>query len=237
MANNPLKKDLLATVLADRTPEERARVLDLVRKMGVSEEDELWLICLAIGQLQILIQDGPQQWQSSFDKASQQWETIKLDFTQYLESWATRNTQIISQIKAQNDQMIALTASMQQLKEGSGKNFQVLTRSLSSSTTALQQLNEISINSDKHLSRLLELHQEQQLAQNKAFQHQADISQQILNQIKHNQDVRQKGSGFWKRAMLLFALLILGVGMANAHSRIDGLIRQQPINEGAGQTQ
>jgi hypothetical protein len=80
MEGNGKSTDLLDRALRDLTPEQRARTLDLVLRLGIERDDPLFLITLAIGQLKTLIEDAPQEWKS----------TLTL-FTSFLEEWSKNN--------------------------------------------------------------------------------------------------------------------------------------------------
>ena len=96
--NNGKQTDLLDRVCADLTPEQRARVRDLAIRLDIHRDDPLWLIALAIGQLQVLLQDSPQDLRLLFD-------TVEME----LEEWAQAATTVLeTTIKdAQNQQVLA----------------------------------------------------------------------------------------------------------------------------------
>jgi hypothetical protein len=58
--------DLLDRVLRDLNAEQRARVLELVVRLDLDKDDPLWLVAIAIGQLQVLVEDAPEDWQTLF---------------------------------------------------------------------------------------------------------------------------------------------------------------------------
>ena len=58
--------DLLDRALRDLSAEQRARVLDLVIRLEIDRDDPLWLIAIAIGQLQVLVTDAPEDWRETF---------------------------------------------------------------------------------------------------------------------------------------------------------------------------
>lgn len=68
---------LLDLALADRSAQTRARVLELVLKLGVSPDDEFWLILIALKSLEVLMLDAPKEWTALFDT-----------FTGDLDSWS-----------------------------------------------------------------------------------------------------------------------------------------------------
>ncbi|MEM6837885.1 MAG: DUF6753 family protein [Cyanobacteria bacterium P01_C01_bin.120] len=80
---------LLDQALAGRSDEEKVRVLNLILKMGVSPEDEFWLIFIALGQVQILIEDIPPRL-DIFRERLDQWTKTNLQTLRALESEAIR---------------------------------------------------------------------------------------------------------------------------------------------------
>lgn len=66
MNNNNGSSDLLDRALRDLSAEQRARVLDLVIRLEIDRDDPLWLIAIAIGQLQVLVTDAPEDWRETF---------------------------------------------------------------------------------------------------------------------------------------------------------------------------
>ncbi|MGI2904734.1 DUF6753 family protein [Tolypothrix sp. VBCCA 56010] len=90
--------DLLDKVLADKPPEVKARVLEVVYRLGISPKDELFLVMLALGYLQILIQDSPKEWEDLF-----------LDFKNELDQWTDSNLEILDSLvrKAETEEMLA----------------------------------------------------------------------------------------------------------------------------------
>lgn len=74
--------DLLDRVLRDLDTEQRARVLELVVRLDIDQDDPLWLVAIAIGQLQILVEDAPTEWQelfSNFQGELNQWVKTHLE--------------------------------------------------------------------------------------------------------------------------------------------------------------
>jgi uncharacterized protein YeaO (DUF488 family) len=112
------KSDLLDRVLFDLTPDRRARVLDLTLRLGIDRDDPLWLISIAVGQLQILMEDAPNDWQHLFRS-----------FEEELQQWTSSNLQLLENIarKAENEEILAQTA-------------QQLTNTLLGLTTSLSEL-------------------------------------------------------------------------------------------------
>lgn len=78
---------LLDKVLQELSPEQKARVLDLVVHLDLDQDDPLWLIAIAIGQLQVLVEDAPQDWGQLFTA-----------FLEELEQWKTHNLKTLDQL-------------------------------------------------------------------------------------------------------------------------------------------
>lgn len=82
----PPQQSLLDRLLTDLTPEQRARVLDLVRQLELDPQDPLFLVVVAIGQLQVLIDETPNTWSFLFDSFAQELAEWKIHNLHILES-------------------------------------------------------------------------------------------------------------------------------------------------------
>lgn len=67
-SNGKTAIDLLDRVLLGKPDETKAKVLELLLRLGISPEDELFLVMIALGQLQVLVEDTPNDWQALFVK-------------------------------------------------------------------------------------------------------------------------------------------------------------------------
>ena len=56
LAAKPGYLDLINSALGNRPSEVRARVLDILHQLGIDGQDEFWLLFIAFGQLQVLIE-------------------------------------------------------------------------------------------------------------------------------------------------------------------------------------
>lgn len=94
--------DLLDRALKDLSAEQRARVLDLVIRLDIDRDDPLWLIAIAIGQLQVLVQDAPEEWQDVF-----------MSFREELQAWSETNLRALEAIarQAENGESLAKTVN------------------------------------------------------------------------------------------------------------------------------
>lgn len=75
------KTQWLDKALQGQPDDVRARVLEIILKYGIDPENEFFMIFVAIGQLQVLIEESPQDWQelfSSFKAELNQWTTTHL---------------------------------------------------------------------------------------------------------------------------------------------------------------
>lgn len=95
-------QDLLDRVLAGRPDDVKARVLELVVRLGIDPRDELFLIMIALGQLQCLIEDSPNDWQALF-------QTFQEELTQ----WTDTHLETLETLarKAQTEEMLASTCT------------------------------------------------------------------------------------------------------------------------------
>ncbi|MGI2906156.1 DUF6753 family protein [Tolypothrix sp. VBCCA 56010] len=104
MQTNGKNADLLDRALRDLTPEQRARTLDMVLRLGIDRDDPLFLITLAIGQLKTLIEDAPQEWKS----------TLTL-FTNFLEEWSRNNLKMFESAARQAEATESVSAVSKEL--------------------------------------------------------------------------------------------------------------------------
>jgi hypothetical protein len=95
-------QDLLDRVLAGRPDDVKARVLELVVRLGIDPRDELFLIMIALGQLQCLIEDSPNDWQALFHT-----------FQEELIQWTDTHLETLETLarKAQTEEMLANTCT------------------------------------------------------------------------------------------------------------------------------
>jgi hypothetical protein len=76
--------ELLDLALADRPADTKAKVLELVLKLGVSPEDEFWLILVALKSLELLILEAPETWEATFQT-----------FARSLTTWSDQNLNLL----------------------------------------------------------------------------------------------------------------------------------------------
>lgn len=128
MTNGKRQTDLLDRALRDLSPEQRARVLDLTLRLEIDRDDPLWLICLALGQLQVLVEDAPETWRGVF-------EAFSLDLRQ----WTDSNLQMLEAIARQAEAGADLTEVAKNLVTALGALTRLLTEQTQTSSTVGQE--------------------------------------------------------------------------------------------------
>lgn len=214
-------KDLIDTALAHRSDKERARVLDLVRKMGVSQEDDFWLIFIAIGQLQVLVEDTPVQWQAIFD-----------DFKEYLGQWSDKNIELMTLLDTQNQGIAMLAEDIQYLQTVSGENSQRLIASFNELATLLATLGKVSNDSEQHVAHLTTSVQQLQ-QQNSQLLTQMSTMAKEMTAIRTTLNTPHRTSWWipWGIGAMLFMSVITSIGLANAHDRLDRAAAPKPPSD------
>ncbi|NJK49708.1 hypothetical protein HC931_17575 [Candidatus Gracilibacteria bacterium] len=98
------KTQWLDKALEGKSSEIKARVLEIILKMGIDPENEFFVIFVALGQLQVLIEDSPSQWKDLFE-----------DFREELGEWATTNVETLSHLTHKTETMERLAQSSERL--------------------------------------------------------------------------------------------------------------------------
>lgn len=95
---SPTPQDLLDRVLIGKDDAVKARVLQLVVRLGIDPQDELFLVMIALNHLQLLVEDAPTEWQELF-----------FEFKGELDQWSETNLQVLDSLiaKAQNEEALA----------------------------------------------------------------------------------------------------------------------------------
>lgn len=99
--NGKTAQDLLDRVLLGKPEETKAKVLELVLRLGINPQDELFLIMIALNHLQVLIEDAPHDWQALF-----------IEFSGELAEWSEVNRATLDSIirKAEHEEILAKTS-------------------------------------------------------------------------------------------------------------------------------
>ena len=122
--------------LEGQPAETKARVLEIILKYGIDPDNEFFVIFVALGQLQVLIEDSPQDWQDLF-----------LNFQGELEQWSQTNLKTLELLvqKAQTTEQLAMTCK---------SLVSVLTKLVNVSTTLIGRLQKSDQNYSASLSKL-----------------------------------------------------------------------------------
>lgn len=94
----------LDKALSGKSPEIKARVLELILSMNIDPENEFFVIFVALGQLQVLIEDSPLSWQHLFE-----------NFQKELGEWATTNVETLSHLADKTEMISRLAQSSERL--------------------------------------------------------------------------------------------------------------------------
>lgn len=95
------ERDLLDRALAGQPTDVKARVLDIVLRLGLDPTDDLFVVMIAFGFLQVLLEDYPDTLTTLFD-----------DFRGDLNQWSAQHLDILEALtqKAQNEETLALNS-------------------------------------------------------------------------------------------------------------------------------
>lgn len=93
--------DLLDRALAGQPSEVKARVLDIVVRLGLDPTDDLFVVMIAFGFLQVLLEDYPDTLTALFD-----------EFRGDISIWSSQHLEILETLsrKAQTDETLALNS-------------------------------------------------------------------------------------------------------------------------------
>lgn len=144
------QQSLLDRLLTDLTPEQRARVLDLVVLLDLDPQDPLFLILVAIGQLKVLIDETPTSWGylfSAFEADLAEWKTqnlhtlenlsLEAEAVQALSQHALTLSEHVNELQSVLKQLIEALESSEQATQSWQSSFGDLKRDLLLSLSTL----------------------------------------------------------------------------------------------------
>lgn len=138
---------LLDRILADEPPETKARVLDLVVKLGIDPQDELFLFCIALGHLHVIVEDSPMLWRSVFT-----------DFHNDLDLWTDTTLESLELSRQEAQSLSALATNFNLLAQAFKTFVQSCKKSTAHSSALLTSLmNSIRHSNQELLTHLIEL--------------------------------------------------------------------------------
>ena len=123
----------LDKALEGKPPEIKARVLEIILKMGIDPENEFFVIFVALGQLQVLIEDSPSEWKHLFE-----------GFQEELGEWATTNVETLSHLTHKTLAMERLAQSGREARgylDRIGRSLQGTDRAVASLESFIDQIN------------------------------------------------------------------------------------------------
>ncbi|MEO1743220.1 MAG: DUF6753 family protein [Cyanobacteria bacterium J06629_9] len=126
--------DLIDRVLADKSPAVKARVLDLVRKQGIDDQEDFWLVFIALNHLQVYVEQIP---------------NTLADFQEHLDQWQDSNLSILEALSEKASTVETLALSSKEL----GSTAQTLAQSCTTLVKRLQTSDQSLISSIKAVQR------------------------------------------------------------------------------------
>ncbi len=101
---SPTPQDLLDRVLAGKPADVKARVLDLVLRLQINPNDELFLLMIGLNYLVLLVEDAPDDWQDLF-----------INFQDELEKWTDIHLETLNSIVQKAEQEKTLAENLKRL--------------------------------------------------------------------------------------------------------------------------
>ncbi len=95
------KQDIIDRVLEGKDSDTKARVLEFVYRLNIDPTDELFLFCIAIGYLETIVLEAPEQW-----------ETLFANFRSNLEQWKDNHLKTLETSAIFVEQLTTMTHSL-----------------------------------------------------------------------------------------------------------------------------
>ncbi|MEM7065959.1 MAG: DUF6753 family protein [Cyanobacteria bacterium P01_B01_bin.77] len=95
---------MLDRALEGATAEAKARVRGVLLRYGIDEDNEFFMIFVAIGHLLVLVEEAPENWQSFFD-----------DIYGELNQWSSQNRKSLESLKLHTQTSAELIQSLRLL--------------------------------------------------------------------------------------------------------------------------
>lgn len=152
----PNHVDLVDRVLAGKDPETKARTLDLIYRLRLEPTDELFLFCVAIGYLETIIVDAPEQWEAVFANFRTNLDQWKINHLKTLETsshLADQIEQMTRSLMRQTNYMNDIASGLQAMLKQSANMTAASTDWVSVSRTLSKRLDECSEDQSRLLKR------------------------------------------------------------------------------------
>jgi hypothetical protein len=209
---------MLDRALEGASAEEKARVRGVLLRYGIDEDNEFFMIFVAIGHLLILVEEAPENWRSLFD-----------DVHLELKQWSQENFKSLESIKQHTQTSADLIAVLRRLLD-SMKNFD--SRSAEMLST-LQSLN-LKLMAIDNSSDLIQNSSRQALSQLSSLESLMELSRSQLGTLVEDGNQRGLISNF-STAFSLVTLVLLMISGITTALRLDRqalLIHQQDAQIG-----
>ncbi|MDJ0534870.1 MAG: hypothetical protein QNJ70_20715 [Xenococcaceae cyanobacterium MO_207.B15] len=164
ISQNGLNEDRIAKraeaidkLLSGRNDAIRLNVLDYMVKYGIDPENEFFIIFIALGELETLIENSPKEWQDvfkSFEGELKKWADTNLETLQHLSQKASITERLASNSESLSNSLIKFLDICEGLMSQLQKSNGLLTNSISQLQTSLIELKNLVENQGKLLSQL-----------------------------------------------------------------------------------
>jgi len=187
------KTQWLDKALEGSPPETKARVLEIILKYKIDPDNEFFMIFVALGSLQILIEQSPQDWQVLFENFQEElnaWTSTNLTTLEAL----LRNANTIESFALTSKELVTSLKTLTKVSTALMESFQTSNQKWMDSQNRLESLN--------HNMDLI-------LTENQTFQ------QQLTHQISALKSQNQTSTSTWNWGKWMpwagvFLLLITG---------------------------
>ena len=104
LADGRSRLSMLDRALEDVSAEAKARVRGVLLRYGIEEDNEFFMIFVAIGHLLVLVEEAPENWQSFFD-----------DIYRELNQWSSQNRQSLESLQLHTQTSAELIQTLRRL--------------------------------------------------------------------------------------------------------------------------
>lgn len=194
---------LLDRALEGEPAEVKARVRDLVIRLGIRPDDPFFIISIGLGHLQVLIKDGPQEWQDlfgSFEKELSEWATTNLRTLSLL----TQRTETMERLATSSEKLSSILTDLTQACSTLVKQLPQSNQQLASSVKQLESSSKELATSLNNIQNSI-ITQEQQIGK---LTESVESTRQQLILTTQNRKTSRNGSGRGNRFALVCLLIV-----------------------------
>lgn len=218
---SPLKPEAetsLDRALEGKPPEVKARVRHLVMKRGIDPSDPVWELLIALDILRVLIEDGPRQWETRFQRFQDELEAWTSSHLQTLTALAQESA-AIQQLSQDSEQMSAVMQTLAFQGEALSQQLQDSRDSLAEVLAAWEAIISQLAHQQQERQALAAKQQEQLITLGKAIQQ--------LNQRLDRPSFLQQTS--WRGIVLAVAVAYTLVFSAISLTTLVLYLRDRPL--------